>query len=272
MRLARPLEGSGAAPRRLRPDSQSKLARLMRVLGSTWLLGTLTVVLLVGVLTGLLVPLDVFVHGLQVWHWAPGHRFRHLMDLLDHIGQRAFCLPLLYAAVALVCWRRRRWWPAIVTTLGVLAVNVIVGAIKLATDRPSPRTGTAYAWQYGDLFPSGHTANIVFVYGLLAWLLIRDTRRGRQYAKWLVLLVGLALALMYWVSTYRATHWFTDLTLGAVLGGLILKYTILLDVRGDRPGEHDALLHPGNWLRRRPSGRSTDGATTTDQPTAGAGR
>ncbi|MGN6688334.1 MAG: hypothetical protein ACTHK1_12450, partial [Actinomycetales bacterium] len=123
----------------------------MRVLGSTWLLGILAVILLVGVLTGPLVPLDTAIHQLQVWRWFPSFTFRHVMEWLDHIGQRAFCLPLLYAAVALVCWRRRRWWPAIVTSLGVLAVNVVVGAIKLTTDRPSPRTGTAYAWQHGDL-------------------------------------------------------------------------------------------------------------------------
>ncbi len=203
-----------------------------------------------GVDSGLLLPLDTWVASSNMRVRFPDPR--PLLSVLDHMGQRGMILPVLAAATALVVWRRRRWWPALVVSGGVLAINVIVGGIKLTTHRPSPREGGPALWQFGDLFPSGHAANVVFVYGLLAWLLIRDTRHGRRYAGWLVAAVIGSTLFMGFISIYRATHWFTDLLLGAIIGGLVLKWTIIADVRGDRPHDHDHLQVEGmSWLRRR---------------------
>jgi hypothetical protein len=214
-------------------------SRVLAALIDSRTLLALAVFVTVGVVAGFLVPVD---QGVADWHLRVHYPSLHaLMDLLDHVGQRAVCLPLLAAATALVAWRRRRWWPVLIAAGGVLAINVVVGAIKLTTDRPSPRTGTPELWQYGDLFPSGHSANVVFVYGLMAWLLVRDTRHGRRWARWLVALVAAGTVGMFVISVYRDTHWITDLVLGALIGALILKWTIIADVAGDRPDEHDHL-------------------------------
>ena len=210
-------------------------SRLLAVIIDSRALLAASVFVVVGVVAGFLIPVDQAVAD---WHLRVHYPSMHgLMELLDHVGQRAVCLPMLAAATALVAWRRRRWWPVLVAVCGVLAINVVVGAIKLTTDRPSPRTGTPELWQYGDLFPSGHAANVVFVYGLMAWLLVRDTRHGRQWAGWLVGLVAAGAVGMFVISIYRDTHWLTDL----VLGALVLKWTIIADVRGDRVDEHDHL-------------------------------
>ena len=203
-----------------------------------------------GVDSGLLLPFDSWVASSHMRSHFPDPR--PVLAILDHMGQRGIILPVLAAATALVVWRRRRWWPALVVSGGVLAINVIVGGIKLTTHRPSPREGGPALWQFGDLFPSGHAANVVFVYGLLAWLLIRDTRHGRRYARWLVAAVIGSTLFMSFISIYRATHWFSDLLLGAIIGGLVLKWTIIADLWGDRPHDHDHLQVEGiSWLRRR---------------------
>jgi membrane-associated phospholipid phosphatase len=208
----------------------------------SWTLLGASLFVFLGVALGFLLPVDQAVADLHLRVHYPS--VRGLMGVLDHVGQRAVALPLLAAAAALVAWRRRRWWPGLVTAAGVLAINVVVGAIKLSTLRPSPRTGTPHLWQYGDLFPSGHSANVVFIYGLMAWLLVRDTRHGRRWAKWLVALVAAAALGMFVISIYRDTHWLSDLVLGALIGGLILKWTIIADVAGDRPDEHAHLQRP----------------------------
>ncbi|HSF27138.1 MAG TPA: phosphatase PAP2 family protein [Actinomycetes bacterium] len=248
---AKPGEASEGAPARI-PAPRSHAPRHLRVrrprsrvlavLIDSWTLLIASAVVFAGVLLGFLLPVDEAVAG---WRLGVHYPSMHgLMEVLDHVGQRAVCLPLLAAATALVAWRRRRWWPVLVAVSGVLAINVVVGAIKLTTDRPSPRTGTPELWQYGDLFPSGHSANVVFVYGLMAWLLVRDTRHGRQWAGWLVGLVAAGALGMFVISIYRDTHWLTDLVLGALIGALVLKWTIIADVRGDRDDEHDHLQRP----------------------------
>jgi membrane-associated phospholipid phosphatase len=245
------------APRRHAPQRMRihrPRSRLLAVVIDSRALLAAAVFVIVGVVAGFLVPVD---RAVADWHLGVHYPSMHgLMELLDHVGQRAVCLPMLAAATALVAWRRRRWWPALVAAGGVLAINVVVGAIKLTTDRPSPRTGTPELWQYGDLFPSGHTANVVFVYGLMAWLLVRDTRHGRRWSRWLVALVATGTVGMFVISIYRDTHWITDLVLGALIGALILKWAIIADVAGDRPGEH-AHLH-----RRRGSSAGSSRSDT----------
>jgi membrane-associated phospholipid phosphatase len=222
-----------------------------RALADTWILALVGLLVAVGVGSGLLLPVDRAVAGLDLAEHAP--QLSGFMDAADHMGQRALVLPVLFAVTALVAYRRRSWWPLLVTVGGTFLLNVVVGALKLLTDRPSPRTGGPELGQYGDLFPSGHAANVVFVYGLVAWMLVRDTRHGRRWAGWLAAAVAAATVVMAVISVYRDTHWFTDLVVGAIIGAVLVRWTMLADAFGDTPTTHAHLRVPdGDGAPGRP--------------------
>ena len=86
----------------------------------------------------------------------------------------------------------------------------------------------------GMAYPSGHTANIVLVYGLAVYLAGRYLRLSRRaYALGWVLVVGLSL-LMVGVSMTLNWHWFADLVAGLLVGGVVLELSVAADL-GYRP-------------------------------------
>ena len=58
--------------------------------------------------------------------------------LLAVVGQRAYSAPVLIVVAAVLSWRRRIIRPMTLALIGLLALNVIVGAMKYAIARPSP--------------------------------------------------------------------------------------------------------------------------------------
>jgi membrane-associated phospholipid phosphatase len=157
------------------------------------------------------------------------HPWWPVLHVLDRLGQRAICLPVLATVAAFTGWRRRSWRPAAVGLLGVFTVNLVVLLAKLALSRGRPITGESF-FTDGDLYPSGHTANVALVYGLCCDLLVRYGRAGRtarrlsQAALWLISLVMFATSLLLrW-------HWFSDLVGGFLIGGTVLTFTVGIDM------------------------------------------
>jgi membrane-associated phospholipid phosphatase len=125
--------------------------------------------------------------------WLP------VLHFLDRIGQRAVCLPIL-GAVIFWMWRRTgSWRPALAFFVGGLA------------------------------YPSGHTSNIVLVYGLAAYLLMRYGRVGTRVRVALWSGVAFLGVLMTFTSLLEHWHWFTDLVAGLLVGGAVLQMTASVD-------------------------------------------
>jgi membrane-associated phospholipid phosphatase len=180
-----------------------------------------------------------------LWTWAAmgplehvdvllNHR-RHIPDfkpslhVLDRIGQRAVCLPVLVLVTSYVAWRARLWRPVTVAVSSVIAVNLVVLVLKLWLGRGQPRLEDPDFFNGGDLYPSGHTANVVLVYGLAVFLLVRYigiSRRARRIL-WTVVLV-LSVVMTVTSLTLR-WHWFTDLVGGLLVGAAVLQITWTLD-------------------------------------------
>lgn len=156
--------------------------------------------------------------------WVP------VLHVLDRVGQRAICLPIL-AVVVWLCWRRQRSWrPPIIAGVSVFSLNLLVLVLKVGLGRGQPSTADPSFFIGGMAYPSGHTANIVLVYGVAVYLLGRYYRVSRLTYALLWAAVGALSVMMVAVSMSLNWHWFADLVAGLIVGGIVLEITVAADL------------------------------------------
>jgi hypothetical protein len=206
--------------------------------------------------------------------WLP------FLHVLDRVGQRAVCLPTL-AVVTIVCCRHRSSWrPAWVAAGSVFTLNLLVLILKVVLGRGQPANVDPAFFVGGMAYPSGHTANIMLVYGLAVYLLghYRQVRAGVRRGMWAaVFLLSIAMVL---TSLTLDWHWFADLIAGLLIGGVVLQLTATVDAAVPASALQGGPLHLLRWLRRRigqPAGdrplpdRPPEDSPAVERPTAGAG-
>lgn len=160
--------------------------------------------------------------------WVP------VLHMLDRVGQRAICLPIL-AVVVYLCWRKQRSWrPPIIAAASVFSLNLLVLILKVGLGRGQPSTADPSFFIGGMAYPSGHTANIVLVYGVAVYLLGRYYRVSRLTYGLLWTAVALLSLMMVVVSMSLNWHWFADLVAGLLVGGVVLELSVAADL-GYRP-------------------------------------
>jgi undecaprenyl-diphosphatase len=206
----------------------------------------------------LVVTWTPFVHwdtllnrNFHVHHWWP------VLHVLDRVGQRVLCLRPLAIIALVAAWWYRSWRPILLTAFGVFMINLFALIAKLALSRGAPLSGESFFGD-GDLYPSGHTSNIVLVYGLCVYLLTRYWAVPRWLRRAMLGLVCLFGLIQFTTSILLRWHWFSDLVGGCLLGGVVLALTAAVDaaVPSRWPRWH--------WVRHRARG-------TVDQPVSAAG-
>ena len=204
------------------PAAGPRRPRLWRPLLAGLLLAVLVAVL-VGVLTGSrLVDLDE-----AVYRWAPEQHWPWPADVLGWwvaLGQRAVCLAVAALWLGLRAWRTRDTRPLGVLLVATLLTEVGVGAMKDLVGRLGPLQlgpgavlpGASDVLRAGGtIFPSGHTANAVVTWGVLALVARGHRRLGGVLAAVVAISVGLT-------TVYLGTHWLSDVLAGWCAGGLVL--------------------------------------------------
>ena len=207
---------------RSRTSSRWSARPVGQVLTATGLLAVLTA-LLVGVVVGS----DVDDWDSAVYRWAPALHWPELGGVLQWwvmLGQRAICLALAAVWLGLRAWRERDLRPLGVLLVATLLTNIGVGAMKtlvgrlgplqLGADAALPGAADVFA-PGGTIFPSGHTANAVVTWGLLAWLARGHRRVWGPAAAFMAVSIGLT-------TIYLGTHWVSDVLAGWAAGGLVL--------------------------------------------------
>jgi membrane-associated phospholipid phosphatase len=184
----------------------------------------------------LLVTLDVFVQGpltsldKQVQGWDGEARIpwlSHIAWPYDKVGQRSVLIPALLLVAGIVARRWRTWRPVVLAVMSVVALNVVVGALKILIGRSETDTGDPSVLNGGQIYPSGHSSNMVLTGGLIIYLLIRYT--PRPPVRRMVLALTVLTTLTCLTSLYIGSHWVTDLISGALVGGLLLQLVIAFD-------------------------------------------
>ncbi len=186
----------------------------------------------------LIVTQQVLAKGylFQFDHWVKQlkrHTFRgfssHLLLAIDDMGLRGFTATVLILSSLLIGWRFRSWRPFNLSILSLLLLNGVVGIAKLAFHRVKPRLANDLLHTSGLSYPSGHAANALLTWGLLAYLIFRYTHKEPfvgMRLDWLVAVITLSVCT---VSLMRDTHWFSDLLGGLLLGGSLLVFVIAVD-------------------------------------------
>jgi hypothetical protein len=156
--------------------------------------------------------------------WVP------VLHVLDRVGQRAVCLPLL-AVVVGACWlRRRSWRPPLLAAGAVFSLNLFVLILKVGLGRGQPASADPSFFIGGMAYPSGHTSNIVLVYGLAVYLLGKHYGLSQRAYAVLWAAVGLLSVVMVIVSMSLNWHWFADLVAGLIVGGVVLELAVAADL------------------------------------------
>jgi membrane-associated phospholipid phosphatase len=172
----------------------------------------------------------------QFDHWIKHlkhHTFRgtssHILLAIDDMGLRGFTATVLIASSILIGWRFRSWRPFNLSVLSLLLLNGVVGVAKLVFHRVKPRLANDLLHTTGLSYPSGHAANALLTWGLLAYLIFRYTHKEPFVGMRLDWPVGIITAAVCTVSLMRDTHWFSDLLGGLLLGGSLLVFVIAVD-------------------------------------------
>ncbi|UCM87120.1 phosphatase PAP2 family protein [Streptomyces marincola] len=166
-----------------------------------------------------LVDLDWQVMLFRPYKQWPGmHAF---LDYFVVLGQRGPTAVLIAAWLGWRCWRQRTLRPLLVMGCALLMLNLSVGAAKLGMGREGPHyanvIGSNEMWLTGDIFPSGHTANAVVTWGILAYLATTPTARRTLSVIAAVFALGVGTT-----TVYLGTHWVSDVLLGWAAGLLVL--------------------------------------------------
>ncbi|MFE5853648.1 phosphatase PAP2 family protein [Streptomyces sp. NPDC056500] len=150
--------------------------------------------------------------------WPELHAF---LDYFVVLGQRGPTAVMVAAWLGWRSWRQHTLRPLLVLGVSLLLLNTTVGAVKIGLGRLGPhyatQIGSPELFAGGDIFPSGHTANAVVTWGILAYL--ATTPKTRRYLSALSATVSLGVGL---TTVYLGTHWLSDVLLGWAAGLLIL--------------------------------------------------
>lgn len=160
---------------------------------------------------------------------APPPAWLPFLHVLDRIGQRAVCLPILAVVTFVSCRHRESWRPAWVVALSVFTLNLAVLIFKVSLGRGQPEAADPAFFVGGMAYPSGHTSNIVLVYGLSVYLLGKYRGVGRAALRVMWSVVVLLSVTMVVTSLSLTWHWFADLIAGLLVGGAVLQLTTALD-------------------------------------------
>ncbi len=201
--------------------SRRDLPRMSRT--RVWLFG-LTLAAYVAIVVGVLTTSKLVTLDWQVMLWRPDKQWPQIHAFLDYfvvLGQRGPTAVMVLAWLGWRGWRHRTLHPLLVLGTSLLLLNITVGAVKYGLGRLGPHyattVGSAEMFAGGDIFPSGHTANAVVTWGVLAYL--ATTPRARRLGSVASALLALGVGA---TTVYLGTHWVSDVLLGWAAGLLIL--------------------------------------------------
>lgn len=173
--------------------------------------------------------LDEWIYERDILLVTPG-KTPTIVILMDDLGLRGITSAILLITAILISRRFKSWRPINLSLLALLLLNLAVGASKLLFGRTKPSTGfDLFFTDSGLSYPSGHAANAVLSWGMIAYLIFRYSHKEPFEGLRLTWFVSIISILVCLASLYRNTHWFSDLLGGLFIGSAILVAVIAID-------------------------------------------
>ena len=173
--------------------------------------------------------LDEWIYERDFLLITPGKTPTMVM-LVDDLGLRSITAIFLMITAIIISRRFKSWRPINLSILSLVLLNLVVGVSKLLFGRTKPSSGFDLVFTDSGLsYPSGHAANAVLTWGIMAYLIFRYSHKepfeGLRLT-WFVSIITIGVCL---ASLYRNTHWFSDLLGGLFIGSALLVLIIAID-------------------------------------------
>lgn len=155
--------------------------------------------------------------------------------LFSWTGATVSIIGVCLIVVALVWWRTRQWWYAVIPLIAISAQALVFFFTTLLIDRERPDVEKLDESPPTSSFPSGHTGAATGLYFTFALMALRIRRPALR-----AVVVTVCLLVPFLVATarlYRGMHHLSDLVV-AIVNGLV------------------ACLLAWHWLRRDPDARN----------------
>jgi membrane-associated phospholipid phosphatase len=150
--------------------------------------------------------------------WPQFHAF---LDYFVVLGQRGPTAVMVASWLAWRTWKHRSLRPLLILGTSLLLLNITVGSVKYGLGRLGPHyattIGSAELFAGGDIFPSGHTANAVVTWGVLAYL--ASTPLARRIGSVISAMLAMGVGM---TTIYLGTHWVSDVVSGWCAGLVVL--------------------------------------------------
>jgi membrane-associated phospholipid phosphatase len=180
--------------------------------------------------------LDEWIYNRDFLLITPG-KTPTLVMLVDDLGLRSITALFLIVTAVLIGRRFKSWRPINLSILAFLLLNLTVGASKLLFGRTKPHSGFDLVLTDSGLsYPSGHAANAILTWGIIAYLIFRYSHKEPFEGMRLTWFVSIITTGVCLASLYRNTHWFSDLLGGLFIGSALLVLVIAIDrsIKSDR--------------------------------------
>lgn len=143
------------------------------------------------------------------------------------LGSRYYIRLISVPILVIVSWRRRSWIPILGFFLVFFMESAIVAGLKYAVNREYPYAPWVDTDTPRTAFPSGHTTNVVALWGYMGWYFTRGNQVLRAVARRVVVAMAIVTSLSSWIIF---THWPSDLVAGMVIGHISLM-TVVCAIR-----------------------------------------
>lgn len=161
---------------------------------------------------------DEINRSIQAYRTATWDTITHWWSF---VGNTEIIIGVCVVAVALLYWRLRQWWVAVIPALAIsLQASVFVAATTI-TDRARPDVERLDPAPPTSSYPSGHTGAATALYLTFAMLAQRIEHRGPRRVVTAVCLV--IPVLVGFARLYRGMHHLIDVVVG-VLNGVVCAF------------------------------------------------
>ena len=143
-------------------------------------------------------------------------RWDSVTALWSHVGNTEIIIGVCIVVVAVVWWRTRRWWFAVIPAIAISLQATIFVTVSAAIGRSRPDVPHLDPAPPTSSYPSGHVGASVALYTSLA---IMATSIERTWLRRAVIGVCSVIPfLVAYARLYRGMHHLSDVMVGAVNG------------------------------------------------------